>query len=435
MPERAARGGAGPAGASPRIPALAAFLLAAALLAPALPAGAAPRPRPVTVPLPGYPVAAPGPVGDSQLPASLADVEEVRARLSPKGGIGSVVDDVRLAAGGSGDFRIVLPGAVRGVRSLGGDVPPALQDGHVVFQGRLGGAPLTLAAEAQLDPSVYTPPVAQRIFYSRGGLQVQPGRVSGQAGIYREDIEVDNLTATDTPLVTGTPDARQLATVLEALRSLDNVYTPSTDLASLYPIPAQLTLTPPTETVVEPALVPMRATTTLRLPAGSRVVDAGGAEVTRKPGGTVLQWTYRLPFQPGEPGINRLEAAFQTPAFSTPGVETRFEIRPMPGELFVPPGGGAWSSYLAVLPPAPALALLAEGGMASVHRIGDLAPPVGRPGPGPVTLGFDLVVDRGAPAAPPAAAAPARAQPWAVLAALLALLFLASNAWWAWSRH
>jgi hypothetical protein len=390
-----------------------------------------------SVPLATYPVAAPQPTGDGKLPAFIDDDELVRARLDPTGAVRSLTSDIRLKVSGSGDFSMVLPGPVSSVANLGGDAAPSLVNGHVAFQGFLAGALRTLAAEATLDPAKVSLPVRMKVIYSREGIPVKPNAVVGQRGTFGQEIQVDNLTGTDVVFTTGLPaSAAQLAQVLEALRGVDAVWTPETNLADTLPVPQNLDLTGDTVTLPESVLVPMRLSTAVRLPAGVTVVDSGGADVSRDARGTVLRWGFRLPFQAGEGGSNRIRITYRTASFRVPAVETTADVRPLPSDLFEPPGGGAWADFLRRVKPSPALSLLAQTGMASLHRIGDLAPPVGRPGPGPENVRYDLVLesgtaagDRGAP--PP----PVKAEWWAVLLALLAGALVVANAYWAWSRH
>jgi hypothetical protein len=413
--------------------------LAAMLLAP-LAVVAAPKPAPtVSFPIPAYPVAQPLPVGLSKVPSFMDDDEQLRVHLDPFGHILSLLDDIRIKVGGGGDFNVLLPGLVRSVADLGGDEVPGMVDNRVSFQGFLSGTQKIISAEAALDPRAYAAalPLSQSATYLQGGRMVSPLTQAGHAGTYDEQIQIANLTGTVLTLPAGAATNRaQLAQVLDALRGIADLYTPETDLGAVFPLPPTLSLGGTVIQVAQPVFVPMRLVTTMRLPAGVRLVDGGGADVTADSRGTLLRWTMFLPAQPGGEGTVTLRVSYATPAFRVPAVETLVDIRPLPAALYKPPSGASWAAYLKTAPALASTTLLAEGGLASLHRIGDVGPPVGRPGPGPENVRYDLVLDSGrlVPKASPARP-PSRPQAWAVALAALGALVLSANAYWAWSRH
>ena len=121
-----------------------------------------------------------------------------------------------------------------------------------------------------------------------------------------------------------------------------------------------------------------------------------------------------------------------------PALDFNIAVLPLPASVFTPPAGGDWPTSLRSADPSTleTLGVKAQAGAASLHRIGDLAPPVNRPGPGPERVAYDLILDSGAVRTAPASPQePLRAQPWAIALALVGALVVGANAWWAWSRH
>ena len=396
----------------------------------------------VLAPIAPYPTATPLSVGDNRLPAFVDDDELVLVQLAPDGRVRGMRSNVKLLVTGSGDFDITLPGRVEDVIDQGGDSPPALSDGHVQFLGHVEGRKL-LSVESTLDPGLYGPrlPVSIGVQYFEGSQAIDPAAAEGRAGTFREHLTIDNLTGRKTAFIPGQPDRAALATVLEALRNVPAVYTPETDLQSLYPLPRALPLTAPATTtpaVEKNVFAPLSLVVTLNLDAGATLQAAPGADITRDQRGTRLRWSLRLPQDTDSAGIVDLDLTYQTSSHRAPAADFNVTVIPLPGALFEPPGGGDWPTHLRSAAPSElaALAVKAQAGAASLHRIADVSPPVNRPGPGPERVTYILTLDSGTPAAMPAPPGqPLQPQPWAVVMAALVALLVVVNAWWAWSRH
>lgn len=397
---------------------------------------------PLLAPIAPYPQAAPLPSDGSRLPALVDDDEKVLVKLAPDGRVTGIRDDLLIQVAGSGDYVLVLPGRVEDVTNQGGDNPPGLQDGHISFLGHLEGRKV-LAAEARLDVGRYAAelPLDVAIGYFQEGKRLDPAAAAGRSGIFREHIDIRNLTGKPMTFARGQPDIPVLAQVLEALRSVPSIYTPEIDLGSVYPLPAYLPMTQPPDrpgSVEKQVYVPLRASVTVQLDSGTNLVSAPGAQVTQDARGSRLKWTTRLPADTDSGGDLALDFSYRTGRLRTPALDLGVAVLPLPPSVFTPPNGRDWPAYLQAADPPTleSLAVKAQAGAASLHRIGDLPPPVGRPGPGPERVGYDLTLDSGAVPRPPTAPpVPLRAQPWAVALALIGALVAGANAWWAWSRH
>lgn len=397
---------------------------------------------PLLAPIAPYPQAAPLPAVGSRLPSFVDDDEKVLVRLAPDGRVAGIRDDLLIQVTGSGDYVLVMPGPVEDVINQAGDAPPGLQDGHVTFMGHLEGRKV-LAAEARLDPGRYASqlPIDIAIGYFEGATRLDPRAAAGRSGTFREHLDLRNLTGKAMTFDRGQADGSVLAQILEALRGVPSIYTPETDLGGVYPLPASLPLTQVPDqpgSVDKQVFVPLRANVTAQLDSGATLVSAPGAQVTQDARGTRLKWSLRLPTDTDSGGATALDFTYTTGRLRTPGLDFTVAVLPLPASVFTPPRGGDWAAYLPAADPSTleTLAVKAQAGTASLHRIGDLPPPVNRPGPGPERVAYDLTLDSGAvPGRPTAPPAPPRAQPWAVALALFGALVVGANAWWAWSRH
>jgi hypothetical protein len=397
---------------------------------------------PLLAPISPYPQAASRPAPGSLLPSLVDDDEKVLAQLAPDGRVIGIRDDLLIQVTGSGDYVLVLPGLVEAVTNQAGDGVPGLQDGRIIFMGHLEGRRV-LAAEARLDPARYAPqlPMAIAISYFQAGRRLDPGAAAGRSGTFREHIDLRNVTGRSMTFPTGRPDISVLAQVLEAVRGIPSVYTPETDLGILYPLPALLPLEPVagiSPSVEKQVFVPLRANLTVQLDSGTTLLTAPGAQVTHDARGTRLKWSTRIPADTDGGGDLALNFTYATGRLRTPGLDFNVAVLPLPASLFTPAAGGDWAALLrgADISTLESLAVKAQAATASLQRIGDLPPPVNRPGAGPQRVGYDLIVDSGAvPGRPTLPQARLRAQPWAVALTLLGFLVVGANAWWAWSRH
>ncbi len=407
--------------------AVVALAIAAAYPAVVLAAG------PTVAPLSPYPVAAPMPVGDSVLPPFVDDDELVRAQLNRDGSIGSMADDLKIKINGGGDYALHLPGRVLTVADQGGDSVPGLFGGRVSFLGHLDTGQKLLAAEATLDPALHAADIPLRVAISyQDGGSAGSGRKS-----YTENIEIDNVTGQPATFLRGTPDPVALAQALDALHGVPVVYTPEINLATLYPMPARLALRAPVSTVARQGYVPLAIDARVHLENADRLVAAAGAEVAVDSRGTQLHWVARLPQDTASDGKLTVSFTFTGPApLREPAVDVRTQVLPLPAALFAPPAGTTWTQAVRASRNLADLAVLAQSGALSLHRIEDVSPPVGRPGAGPERISYELVLASGRAPKPRAVVeAPLHPQPWAIVLAALAATVVAVNAYWAWSRH
>lgn len=401
--------------------------LTAATAATAVAAG------PTSAPLAPYPVAAPMPVGDSVLPQFVDDDELVRAQLNKDGSIGSMVDDLKIKIRGGGDYALHLPGPVLAVADQGGDSVPGLAQGRVSFLGHLDAGQKLLAAEATLDPRVHAAEVPLRV----GITYHDDGSAGRGRRRYAETIEVDNVTGQPFNLIRGAPDPVVLARALDALYGVPTVYTPEINLGLLYPFPTSLQLRPPVSTATRTVFVPMSIDARIHLESDARLVGAGGADIKVDSRGTDLHWVTRLPQDANAGGQVTLSFTFDAAApLRVPSADIRAQVLPLPAAAFAPTSGVTWSQAVRTARNLPDLAVLAQAGAISLHRVADLVPPIGRPGAGPERVSYELVLASGqAPKPPPASEAPLHPQPWAIVLALVAVTVLLANGYWAWSRH
>jgi hypothetical protein len=389
------------------------------------------------LPLAQYPVALPMPVGDNRLPQFLDDDELLVAQLHPDGTPAKVFDDVTLKLKGSGDFAFKMVNPVLSVTDQGGDDPAALEDGHMAFRGFLTGAKV-LKARGELPPAAFGKglPIIATIAYGRGGQPADPARLEGTGGAFSESVIVTNLTGHAAKFASGKAATAGLAQALDALRQVGDVYTPESDLQGLFPLPPSLSFSGRTTDVSATVFAPMLVKVTARLDAATVVTDAGGASVTKDQKGTRLDWVLRLPEDTSSGGDAAIKFLYSSARFRRPGIEVNADVVPLPSKVFTPPSGKRWSDYLAGAPDPAALAVLAQAGAASINTIGGLSLPLNRPGPGPVKVHYDLILESSSPPRSHApVAAPARLQPWAALLSILAAGLIVSNAWWSWSRH
>src|ERR1700682_3869610 len=340
---------------------------------------------PLLAPISPYPQAPPLPASGSRLPSFVDDDERVLAQLAPDGRVTGIRDDLLIQVAGGGDYVLVLPGPVDAVTNQGGDAVPGMQDGHITFMGHLEGRKV-LAAEARLDPRRYAPqlPIEIAIAYFQAGRRLDPGAAEGHSGTFREHVDLRNLTGKTMSFSRGRPDSSVLSQILEALRGVPSVYTPETDLWAIHPLPASLPLAPVAgrPTSVEKAVyVPLRANVTVQLDSSTTLVSAPGAQVTRDARGTRLKWSTRLPADTDGGAETALDLTYTSGRLRTPGLHSNVAVLPLPASVFTPPGGGDWGAYLPAADPSTleSLAVKAQAGAASLHRIGDLPPPVSRP--------------------------------------------------------
>jgi hypothetical protein len=389
-----------------------------------------------SVALDPYPRSQPSPLGRSQPPDFLDEDETVRARVDASGRVTGLVDDALIKIRGGGDYVVILPARVTQIADLGGDSVPGLQDGHVSFLGHATGQQ-QLGVEATLDMAqVKTLPVAVDISYRAGGRAIQAGAIPGVHGPVTVTVTARNLTAQPRQYVRGSAAAGPLAQVLEALRQASARYTPEVDLGGVLPVPATLALAPPTSTVTNSTFIPLTLTTTARLPAGTTVsAVTPGVDSSIDARGTRLAWVRQLPAAPGGPGLDSLSFTFESRAPRLPGLEVKADPVPLPAAVFTPPGGAGWSAYLARKTDRAAETLLAQEGMTSLHRIGELPQPLGRPGPGPVKVKYDFVLDSGTSRVAPPPPPPVRGQPVVVALAVAAAGVLVVGGARAWARH
>src|SRR5258708_3652444 len=342
-------------------------------------------------------------VGDSVVPRFVDDDELVRAQLRRDGSVGAMVDDIKIKIRGGGDYALRLPGPVLNVADQGGDSPPGLADGRVSFLGHLDAGQRLLAAEATLDPKVEAAriPLQVAVAYHDGGSDGS-GRHT-----FTETIDVDNVTGQPARLLKGTPDTVAWAQALDALHGAPTVYTPEINLSALYPMPASLALHSPVTGVSRQVYVPLSIDTRVHLQGGDRLVTGGGADVTVDSRGTGLHWIARLPQDSAADGRLSLSFSFTSPApLRVPAVDMRAQVLPLPASEFEPPVGLTWAKALKTARNLADLAVLAQAGAISPHRIGDLAPPVGRPGAGPERVSYELVLASGETPKPPGAVQP-----------------------------
>jgi hypothetical protein len=370
------------------------------------------------------------------LPSFVDDDELVLLDLTPNGAIKSMRSDITLQVNGFGDFSMRLPGKVKAVADLGGDVVPGLQDNQVSFLGFLQG-PKVASVEATLDPARYASaiPLSAEFGYTRDGQKFDPSKPGTRGGAFTQTIDLHNLTARSETFYSGAPQPGPLAQELEALRCVSGIFTPETDLQQVCPMPAGLPMTAQ-QPVQRTTLVPLNFTVRVKLPVDAVLDSAEAAAVTQDSRGTQLQWTVWLPETVAGPADKSIAFAYHMPRFRMPGVQVDTIVFPLPASNFVPPGGGTWAQELKRQKDLAPSALLAQLGAASLHRVGDIAPPVGRPGPGPERPRFRLTIESGAIVKPkPAPPAPPRAQPWAVALALTMSVAAAAGAWLAWARN
>lgn len=387
-------------------------------------------------PIAPYPTFPPLPADGSVLPAFLDDDEVVVARIDADGQIVEMHDLITLKMQGQGDFDIRMPGEVKAVADRGGESPPRLDAGHVVFMGFLLGSKVA-SADATLDADRYSRaiPVSLRIKYSVNGQELKAGRIHPGSRV-DETIELANRTGVDASVlrgeVAGSAGRATLAQTLEALRGVARVYTPEINLNAAFPLPSVIPLGVAAPDPVR-LLVPMKVVATVRLPTATTLLEAGGATVQRAGSTTRAAWTFFLPSDPGSGGDRALHLRYIANG-APPALDISVTLFPFPPALFQPVGAPDWPSALTGQSTTADLVVLAQTAAADLHRIAELTPPLGRPGPGPERVQYQLSL----PAAAPAAAAPApppRAEPLAVAATIVLVALVAANAWWAWSRH
>jgi hypothetical protein len=387
-------------------------------------------------PIDAYPTFPALPAEGSVLPAFLDDDELVVVRIDGDAKAVEMHDLITLKMQGQGDFDVRMPGLVRAVADRGGESPPSLDAGQVVFMGFIAGAKVA-SADATMDAKSYLPriPVSLRIQHSVGGRvltasQIKPGNQVD------ETIEIGNLTGRDASVLRGealgAAGQKALAQTLESLRAVARVYTPELNLNATFPLPSVIPLGPATDVPVR-LYVPMQVVATVRLPSTVTLLDAGGSTVQQAGRTTRAVWSFSLPSALASGGDRALHLRYVSNG-SPPALDIKVTPFPFPAAVFQPPGSADWASALARQPATADLVVLAQTAAADTHRIGELTPLVGRPGPGPERVQYEFIF----PAPPPAAAPPAappRPQPLAIAAVVGVLALGAANAWWAWSRH
>ncbi|MHB8572415.1 MAG: hypothetical protein ACYDAY_05580 [Candidatus Dormibacteria bacterium] len=432
---------------------LASLGLAAALATlggvPVVAASTRPGPAPVVIPLDTYPQARVNDIGGSLVPGVIDDDELVITRLDPEGKVTGVTDDLTLKLTGSGDYLVRLPGAVDAVAPRGGDAPPSLSNGAITFMGHVEGVHV-LSAEATLARAAATAfPLQASVAYlevavGAGAADSAPRSARsllGRPGSFREIVTVTEPGASlpeaarqfPVGTVTG-PGVTALAQTLESLRAAAVDYTPELPLQALHPLPPGLALTPPVSVRTAAVPVPFRLALLVHLPAGDSVGEAPGAAVTSDSRGTDLRWQSGLPDSIAGAATVSFSVDYRSSAFSVPALQLSAVAGPMPESLVEPPGGGTWAAALSAGDRSQAV-FLAEYDAATLHRVGGVVAPVGRPGPGPQRVEFRYVLDSLSRAIAPAASPAAGANPLAWMATFLVLGFGLLNLWWLWSRN
>ncbi|MHB8508058.1 MAG: hypothetical protein ACYDGR_05330 [Candidatus Dormibacteria bacterium] len=383
-----------------------------------------------------YPVYAGAPTGADRLPAFLDDDETVTARLDPTGAVSRLTDAIKLKLVGNGDYSFHLPNPVTSAVDQGGDVPPALDAGSVEFMGFATGAG-HLDALTTLDPAAYRArlPFQLTITYTLDGRPVSPEAAAGKAGRVAIAIDFENTTGQPRTFLSGQPDPVTLGAALDALYRVPDVFTPETNLQTIFPLPSTIRLRGATSAVQRQVYAPLHLTTRVNIPAGTAEIGAAGAELATDSRGSSARWQAHVPENSTADGHLRLSISYTTAHFRVPSMDFLVDVIPLPPADFAGPTGESWKGHLGGAD-LPALALLAQAGAASIHRIADVAPLVNRPGPGPQKVRFEVVLDSGvAPVRAPVIEASPHASIPAIGLLALAAFLLGANAWWAWSRH
>jgi hypothetical protein len=181
--------------------------LLAAIVAPVAAHAAPPvlLPSPVRAPTATPPLATGAVLTETRWRGRLTSDERVVIGLDPVGRPVSVKVVQRLVVGGVGDYVLVVPAPVRGVRRVAGSAAdPGFRSGAVLWQGfSPGGERLIAAVDLRTDAAA--PSLPLRLTVTR------------RPGLAR--VRIANATAVEVAVPTGVGRPRELAAILRGLRS------------------------------------------------------------------------------------------------------------------------------------------------------------------------------------------------------------------------
>lgn len=366
---------------------------------------------------------------ERQFPGRVSDRERVEVRLGTSGQVEGVRVTQRLTLEGLGDFSFRIPGPVRALEPLEeSQSRPGLRRGSVIWQGFVPNRRV-LGARMELYPEIEAPRLPLRVSLS---IAVAGTPIDGRTpatGPLDLRLSVENATAIDTRVSSGSADPAEVAEALDAIRaSLDERRRPVPGRAGvprIVPVEGDVT----TRIVSVQAPIGVRAE--IRFPPGS--VSGLRVRGARRDGGSVA---FARLLGGGLPGRHEIRIAGRATGLELPDVVvTARPAPPAPSTVAPPDGAPTWAAAAAgQASDGRAMLDLAMETMWRVARLRVFDAYLGTPDPrGPARSTYVYSLD---PALPPAPAGTVTPPPGLgtfgmALAAVaaLALLFAAGLLW------
>ena len=212
----------------------------------------------------------------STVPGPVTNNERVNVEVASDGTVQQVRDQQRIELSGEGDYHIREAGPARSAVALGGDEPPVLDLGDIVWQGFSPGR-RQLGADLTLDPQIESAHLPLRLalsFAAAAGRRVAIGPSAQLPGPGTVTLTITNTTRQMTVLPTADDaPAQPVAAALDSARSAARGLSAARLPTIRTTLPAQLPVTGASTRRATQA-VPLRLRGELRLTGVARSVAA-----------------------------------------------------------------------------------------------------------------------------------------------------------------
>jgi len=216
----------------------------------------------------------------STVPGPVTNNERVNVEVASNGTVQQVRDQQRIELSGAGDYHIREAGPARSAVALGGDEPPVLDLGDIVWQGFSPGY-RQLGADLTLDPQIESAHLPLRLALSFAaaagrGVAIGPSAQLPEPGTVTLTITNTTRQTTVLPTADDAP-AQPVATALDSARTAARGASAARLPTIRTSLPAKLPVTG-ASTRRATQVVPLRLRGELRLTGVARSVSAARAQ-------------------------------------------------------------------------------------------------------------------------------------------------------------
>ena len=217
----------------------------------------------------------------STVPGPVTNNERVNVTVASDGSVQQVRDQQQIQLSGEGDYRVREAGPARSAVALGGDEPPVLDLGDIVWQGFSPGY-RRLGADLTLDPLIESAHLPLRIalsFAAKAGRGVAVGPSARLPGPGTVTLTITNATRQTTVLATADDAAAQpVAAALDSARTAARGPAAARLPSVGTTLPAKLPVTG-ASTRRATQVVPLRLRGELRLTGDARSISAARVNI------------------------------------------------------------------------------------------------------------------------------------------------------------